>query len=113
MLRPFARRSLLALRAALVVTGGATVLAGCKDERAIVADARPVETRPFEALRAQIERVYPHDPQAFTQGLVYSAPWVYESTGLEGRSSVRRVELATGRVDARVELSPELFGEGL
>jgi glutaminyl-peptide cyclotransferase len=69
--------------------------------------------RPFENLRIQIERVYPHDSGAFTQGLVYTDAWLYESTGLEGQSSLRRVELGTGRVDARVELEPDLFGEGL
>lgn len=93
---------------AVGITGLMCGLGGC------VRDAPPrVGPRPLERLRVQIERVYPHDPNAFTQGLVHDGPWLYESTGLEGQSSLRRVELETGRIDARIELSPELFGEGL
>ena len=55
----------------------------------------------------------PHDPSAFTQGLLYRDGVFYESTGLYGRSSLRRVDPATGRVLARRELPRELFGEGL
>lgn len=69
--------------------------------------------RPVDFSRVRIERVYPHAADAFTQGLVYAAPWLFESTGLLGESSLRRVELVTGRIDARVDLAPELFGEGL
>jgi glutamine cyclotransferase len=55
----------------------------------------------------------PHDPGAFTQGLLYRNGVFYESTGLYGRSSLRRVDPATGRVLARRELPREVFGEGL
>jgi len=57
--------------------------------------------------------VLPHDSQAFTEGLVYSGGVFYESTGLNGRSSVRRVDPATGRVLTRYDLEPRYFGEGL
>jgi glutaminyl-peptide cyclotransferase len=56
---------------------------------------------------------YPHDPEAFTQGLLWSEGKVYESTGLWGQSSVRRVDLTTGAVELRIDLAPTLFGEGL
>ncbi len=56
---------------------------------------------------------YPHDPAAFTQGLVYADGVLYESTGLYGRSSLRRVALETGEVLQRRDLPPEYFGEGL
>ena len=56
---------------------------------------------------------FPHDTSAYTQGLVYRDSVLYESTGLLGRSQVRRVELATGRVQAAVALAPDQFGEGL
>ncbi len=59
---------------------------------------------------------YPHDPQAFTQGLVYppdEAGVLYESTGLYGRSSLRKVELETGRVLRIHYLEPRYFAEGL
>ena len=56
---------------------------------------------------------YPHDAGAFTQGLVYHRGALYESTGLRGRSSLRKVELATGRVVRKRRLSDRHFGEGL
>jgi glutamine cyclotransferase len=61
----------------------------------------------------EVVRVYPHDPEAFTQGLVYEGGFLYESTGLYGRSSLRKVELETGRVVKIHHLPPEFFGEGL
>ena len=66
-----------------------------------------------EQLVVKVRASYPHDPGAFTQGLVYHAGRLYESTGLTGRSSVRRVDLRTGRVEAQAALAPTLFGEGL
>ena len=45
-----------------------------------------------------VKHSYPHDPQAFTQGLFYKDGFLYESTGLEGHSSIRKVQLETGRV---------------
>lgn len=56
---------------------------------------------------------YPHDPKAYTQGLLYDDGFLYESTGRYGRSEVRRVELTTGRVLSTRRLSKALFGEGL
>lgn len=61
----------------------------------------------------RIVRVYPHDRDAFTQGLVYLNGELYESTGLNGASSVRRVDLRTGRILQRLELDGKYFGEGL
>ena len=56
---------------------------------------------------------YPHDAGAFTQGLVIDRGVLYESTGLRGRSSLRKVQLATGRVVRKRPLSDRLFAEGL
>lgn len=58
---------------------------------------------------------YPHDPDAFTQGLVWSAGdgALWESTGLYGESELRRVRLEDGSVDRRARLEPSDFGEGL
>ncbi len=56
---------------------------------------------------------YPHDRQAFTQGLVYEDGQFYEGTGLFGRSSLRRVEVATGKVLQQHDLDPVYFGEGI
>jgi glutamine cyclotransferase len=57
--------------------------------------------------------VYPHDAEAFTQGLVYHQGDFYESTGLRGRSSLRKVNLETGEVLQFRALEKQYFGEGL
>ncbi|MGB6827563.1 MAG: glutaminyl-peptide cyclotransferase [Terracidiphilus sp.] len=61
----------------------------------------------------RVVHAYPHDPQAFTQGLVYIDGHIYESTGLNGRSSLRMVDLATGKVQQEFDLPQQYFGEGL
>lgn len=61
----------------------------------------------------QVVHSYPHDPNAFTQGLFFRNGLLYESTGLNGRSSVRKVKLETGEVLQQVQLPTELFGEGI
>lgn len=61
----------------------------------------------------KVVRVLPHDPQAFTQGLVFHQGFLYEGTGLLGKSSLRRVELESGKILREHRLSKELFGEGI
>lgn len=56
---------------------------------------------------------YPHDPAAFTEGLVWLNGRLAESVGREGQSEVRLVDLASGRVTKRSAIPPALFGEGL
>ena len=56
---------------------------------------------------------FPHDREAFTQGLIYRDGFLYESTGQNGRSSVRKVDLETGKVLQRHDLEQKYFGEGL
>ncbi len=80
--------------------------AGCSRSTA----PRPVAP---ETLRLRVVRSFPHDKTAFTQGLVAFDSKLYESTGLEGRSSVRRVDPESGVVEAETVLDPKLFGEGL
>ena len=60
-----------------------------------------------------IVHTYLHDPHAFTQGLIYVDGHLYESTGLNGRSSLRLVDLTTGNVLQKHDLPAEYFGEGL
>jgi glutamine cyclotransferase len=57
--------------------------------------------------------VYPHDPRAFTQGLVIRNGRLYEGTGQYGASTLRRVDLATGNVEKSRSLTEEYFGEGI
>jgi glutaminyl-peptide cyclotransferase len=61
----------------------------------------------------QVVNEYPHDQTAFTQGLVFRDGFLYESTGLNGRSTLRKVRLETGEVLEQVMLGPQFFGEGL
>jgi glutamine cyclotransferase len=61
----------------------------------------------------RIVHVYPHDPEAFTQGLVYVDGHLYESTGRNRKSSVRMIDLQTGRILQHYDLPAEYFGEGL
>jgi len=61
----------------------------------------------------EIVHTYPHDPRAFTQGLLYVDGHLYESTGLRGQSSIRMLDLNTGRVLQKYDLPADYFGEGL
>ena len=68
---------------------------------------------PVPVLPVRIVARYPHDPAAFTEGLIWHAGTLYESVGREGQSEVRRVRLADGKVIARATIDPAQFGEGL
>ncbi len=60
-----------------------------------------------------VKNTYPHDPEAFTQGLYFKDGYLFESTGMHGQSSVRKVELATGKIVKRHDLASKYFGEGI
>ena len=61
----------------------------------------------------RVVNAYPHDRGAFTQGLLFSHGMLYESTGRFGQSTLREVDLESGRVLRKNRLAPEDFGEGL
>ena len=69
--------------------------------------------RRFPVYGYQILHTYPHDPAAFTQGLVYLNGFLYESTGLQGQSTFRKVDLTTGQVLQSKSMGAQYFGEGL
>src|SRR5258708_20380893 len=73
--------------------------------------ARPPASRHVDGY--QVVHIYPHDSRAFTQGLIYVDGHLYESTGLNGKSSIRMVELSTGQVMQKYDLPAEYFGEVL
>lgn len=77
-------------------------LAACGVSRAAV----PVYTY-------EVVHTYPHDVHAFTEGLLYLNGVLYESTGLEGHSSIRKVQLESGRVLQKIAIAPQYFGEGI
>jgi glutaminyl-peptide cyclotransferase len=61
----------------------------------------------------KVVHTFPHDPAAYTQGLAYRDGFLYEGTGRNGTSSLRKVRLETGEVLQRRELPQEYFGEGI
>lgn len=83
--------------------GALGLLAGCS--------AAPLPQA--KVYRCEVVNTFPHDRNAFTQGLTYCDGELYEGTGLNGRSSIRRVELATGKVLQQHDLPWRYFGEGI
>jgi glutamine cyclotransferase len=77
------------------------------------APASAAAAAPLPVYGYQVVHAYPHDPGAFTEGLFFKDGFLFESTGLNGHSTVRRVKLETGEVVQRSELPPHLFGEGI
>ena len=61
----------------------------------------------------KVVHTYPHDTGAYTEGLFYLDGYLYESTGTEGESTIRKVELATGKVLRKADLAPPDYGEGI
>jgi glutaminyl-peptide cyclotransferase len=61
----------------------------------------------------EVVNTYPHDPSAFTEGLFFLDGFLYESTGLENHSSIRKVRLETGTVVQKIDIASQYFGEGI
>ncbi|MFL6127309.1 glutaminyl-peptide cyclotransferase [Actinophytocola sp.] len=95
---------------ALVAVASAVLLVGCSTG---TTDATPTTRAPSSALHVDVLGKIPHDRQAFTEGFELADGVLYESTGLEGRSSIRTVDPGTGRVTRTVDLAADLFGEGI
>ena len=72
-----------------------------------------VDEQPAPVTQATVVREFPHDTSAFTQGLVYHDGYFFESTGRTGHSTLRQVELATGKVLRRHAVADQYFAEGL
>jgi len=79
----------------------------------IVFVACPLPQEEVQTYGYAVVAEFPHDPNAFTQGLVYEDGVLYEGTGMKGRSSLRRVDLKTGEVLQLYELPDQYFGEGI
>lgn len=84
----------------LVILGGAGLAA------AVRTTSTPVH-------RVEVVNVFPHDSEAFCQGLVHADGRLFEGTGQYGASSLREIELETGRILRRVDLDERVFGEGI
>lgn len=104
------------MKSVVWLLGAMLVLAGCgknssaKETKAVAttaADAEPI------AYGYDIVNIFPHDRGAFTEGLQYVKGVLFESTGLNGHSDIRKVDLSSGRVLQQAPLSSQYFGEGI
>ncbi len=113
---------LAAVVAVVLVAIGVAVLLGRDGDSTAADPSAPAPTTAASAdcapstpeqLSVDVVRTLPHDPTAYTQGLVVHDGELFESTGREGASTVRRVDVATGEVRQQASLDPAEFGEGL
>jgi glutamine cyclotransferase len=93
------------------LVAAATAIAVVSLTTAAGADRRQHARAPVQGYR--VVHVYPHDPDAFTQGLEFADGLLYEGTGLNGQSSIRKVRLENGEVLQIKNLDPHYFGEGI
>ena len=89
----------------------ASLLSGCSNPG--TGSALPKPATPGGVTGYEIVNTWPHSREAYTQGLIFHDGKLIESTGQEGRSSIRRVQPETGDVLQKVSLPPQYFGEGL
>jgi len=110
-MRKFIR--LVALAAFFITGHGALVLVDMSLLQEQSASRFQTTEPPVPVWTYDIVNTYPHDPSAYTQGLIYHDGVLIESTGLYGQSSLRRVELRTGKILKRIPVSGEYFAEGI
>jgi glutaminyl-peptide cyclotransferase len=99
----------LAMSAAIGCSGGANAPANNRS----LSNSNTTRPAQLPVYGYEIVKTYPHDPKAFSQGLLFHDGFLYESTGQEGQSSVRKVEIETGKVLQKFDLPGDNFGEGL
>src|ERR1043166_5496620 len=98
---------------AALIIGGAILMLVNLTGTPTLEPAVPLSPDPAPIRNYDVVAEYPHDPRALTQGLVYTSGFFYESIGLQGQSSIRKVELKTGRVIQQHALDNRFLGEGL
>jgi glutamine cyclotransferase len=102
-------RALPTILIALVVA-----FAGCETPPATTPPSPPAaNSTTVSNFGYEVVKVWPHDPGAFTQGLVFHDGKLLESTGQEGRSSLRRVKVETGQIEQKLEIPSPYFAEGI
>ena len=101
---------------ALVFTGLTHVVSSADERKPAVKYCRTIEPIASEKIPVygyKIINRYPHDTHAFTQGLVFHEGFLYEGTGLQGQSSLRKIELESGEILKMIRLPNHIFGEGI
>ncbi len=102
-----------AFLAAAFAASSAATAAPASAPATATATANAAANAPIPVYGYKVVHAYPHDLNAFTEGLFYQGGYLYESTGLDGHSSVRKVKLETGQVLERANLPADMFGEGI
>jgi glutamine cyclotransferase len=110
---PFTGLTLAAILTGLFLAGCGSIEGRDAQHPASAAAVAEKQKTQVPVFGAKVVKTYPHDPHAFTQGLEYYGGYLYESTGRTGESTLRKVELETGKVIQKISLPPQEFGEGL
>jgi len=106
-MKPF-HRNVVPVLVVLLIAGGVFLFSHAGNDQRVAVSEEGQTWYDYE-----IVNTYPHDPSAFTQGLIYRDGYLFESTGLYGGSSLRKVRLKTGEVVQRKRIHSDYFGEGL
>ena len=106
-------RTLVWMALVVVCIGGAIFLLLDLTSTPTLKPAVPLSSEPAPVRKFEVVAEYPHDPQALTQGLIYTGGFLYESTGRQGQSSIRKVDLKTGQVIQQRAVDNRFLGEGL
>ena len=106
-------KGLASVSIAALVIGGAIVMLLNLTGTPTLEPAVPLSPDPAPIRKYDVVAEYPHDPQALTQGLIFTGGFFYESIGGQGQSSIRKVELETGRVIKQHAVDSRFLGEGL
>jgi glutaminyl-peptide cyclotransferase len=97
----------------LLLAGAALACSSSGSEHYLLTPSPSPTTAAISYYGYEVVHVYPHDPGAFTEGLVYQDGVLYEGTGRVGHSSLRKVELETGKVLQKIDLATPYYGEGI
>lgn len=112
--RIVARRALALLSVAIISIATFVAWPAKRERHSFSAEAQTYSLpRRVPIYGYQIIHTYPHDPAAFTQGLVYLNGFLFESTGIQGQSTFRKVDLTSGQVLQSKPMGAQYFGEGL
>src|SRR5215218_3068897 len=98
---------------ATLIIGGVVIMLVNLTGTPTLEPAVPLSPDPAPIRKYDVVAEYPHDPEALTQGLIYLGGFLYESIGGQGQSSIRKVELKTGRVIRQHAVDSRFLGEGL
>ncbi len=107
------RVSRLFLIGLLLITGAALACSSSGTEHPLLTLSPSPTPAAVSYYGYEVVNAYPHDPGAWTEGLAYENGFLYEGTGRQGHSSLRKVELETGKVLQQVDLAAQYYGEGI